>query len=273
MLKKTLFALLAFLLVTNLLLIQISFSSQEENENHIIIKSDGSIDPPNAPILQNENIYTLKNNIQGKTIIIEKDGIILQGNGNKIIGTNDQYSIGIDLTNRKNVIIKNTFVVNYYYGISLESAEDNIVVGNTIKDCTYIVYARNGIDNKLYQNNFLNQLNRVYQGRNVWDNGYPEGGNYWGDSENEDAYSGLQQEKIGSDGISDWIYDIDEDNFDNYPLMGFFSKYSIDENFLNISVNIVSNSNISSLIFNSSNNSLNFGVSNGQGSEGFCRIC
>ena len=54
---------------------------------------------------------------------------------------------------------------------------------------------------------------------NVWDNGYPSGGNYWSDYAGEDLYSGPYQNETGSDGIGDMPYVIDESNTDNYPLM------------------------------------------------------
>jgi hypothetical protein len=46
---------------------------------------------------------------------------------------------------------------------------------------------------------------------NVWDDGYPSGGNYWSD------YSGID---VNGDKIGDTPYVIDVDNQDNYPLMG-----------------------------------------------------
>jgi hypothetical protein len=53
------------------------------------IRSDGSVDPPTAPIQRNGEIYTLTDDITGYTIAIERDNVVvdgcgytLQGNGN-----------------------------------------------------------------------------------------------------------------------------------------------------------------------------------------------
>jgi hypothetical protein len=45
---------------------------------------------------------------------------------------------------------------------------------------------------------------------NLWDDGYPSGGNYWSD------YTGID---ANGDGIGDSTYFIDSNNTDNYPLM------------------------------------------------------
>ncbi|MCJ7423045.1 hypothetical protein MUP01_02090, partial [Candidatus Bathyarchaeota archaeon] len=54
---------------------------------------------------------------------------------------------------------------------------------------------------------------------NVWDDGYPSGGNYWSDYAGLDLYRGAYQNESGSDGIGDVPYNIDASNNDHYPLM------------------------------------------------------
>ncbi len=47
-----------------------------------------------------------------------------------------------------------------------------------------------------------------------WDAGYPDGGNYW-----EGAIGPYSHEDLDGDGISDTAFYLDEDSFDEYPLM------------------------------------------------------
>jgi hypothetical protein len=54
---------------------------------------------------------------------------------------------------------------------------------------------------------------------NVWDDGYPSGGNHWSDYVSVDVKNGIGQDLPGSDGIGDTPYTIDADNVDRYPLM------------------------------------------------------
>ncbi len=62
---------------------------------------------------------------------------------------------------------------------------------------------------------------------NLWDAGYPEGGNHWSDFLGGDACSGPNQDVCtGGDGIGDTPYVIDGNSTDRYPLMR--SPVSID---------------------------------------------
>ena len=60
---------------------------------------------------------------------------------------------------------------------------------------------------------------------NVWDDGYPSGGNYWSDYGGVDAFRGPNQDLPGSDGIGDTQYVIDVDNRDRFPLMSHYPTY------------------------------------------------
>jgi parallel beta-helix repeat protein len=299
----------------------------------IYIRADGSIDPPTAPISTVDNVtYTLTGNITSDAdgIVVERDNIIVDGNGYTLQGTGAWGYRGIYLGGRSGVTIKDTKIAgfrngiwlyksssnsisgnnittngggifdlhafsgdasvgvilvesssnmisknnieNSTYGISI-SSPDNIVIknnitnngagieigggwgGNTISRNNILnnvagIRLRSSDDNVFYDNNIINNEYGVYEfftssnnvfhhnnfidntyqvdydmeGVNVWDNGYPSGGNYWSDFDGrypdvEDVYSGPYQNETGSDGIWDHFYWITSGNRDNYPLV------------------------------------------------------
>ena len=84
--------------------------------------------------------------------------------------------------------------------------------------------------NRIYHNNFVNNMNKPFdKNNNIWDKGYPGGGNYWSDHHDHDGFSGPAQNITGSDGIVDLLsggkspYTISGGtNNDWYPLMHQF---------------------------------------------------
>jgi parallel beta-helix repeat protein len=133
-------------------------------------------------------------------------------------------SVGVSLTysSNNNTIVDNNISDNTAYGIGLEySCSYNIIAENMIANngCGMRVYYSS--ENKIYHNNFNNtsQLNHAVPNYNVWDDGYPSGGNYWSDYSGTDSYRGPSQNETGSDGIGDTPYVVDADNRDRYPLM------------------------------------------------------
>jgi hypothetical protein len=66
------------------------------------IRSDGTYDAPN--LRRDGNVYTFIGDIQG-TIVIERDGVVLDGAGYTLQGNGSSY--GVWLQDRKSVTIKN----------------------------------------------------------------------------------------------------------------------------------------------------------------------
>jgi parallel beta-helix repeat protein len=202
----------------------------------IYIRADGSIEPSDAPISTIDNVtYTFTGNVINGSIVVERDNTVVDGSGYTVQGTEAYESTGIDLTERSNVTIKNinieafysgillagssnnsvsrNNITNNHYGIELYYSSSNNVSGNNItanNDCG--IYLSFTSDNGVYHNNFVNNTGQVCSknSTNVWDDGYPSGGNYWSDYNGADA---------DHDGIGDTAYVIDANNTDNYPLM------------------------------------------------------
>jgi len=119
-----------------------------------------------------------------------------------------------------------------WYGITIWSSFNNTVSGNNVTNHQeYGISLFDSTNNIIYHNNIINNTEQVYVTvgyTNVWDDGYPSGGNYWSDYTGVDVKSGPNQDQPGSDGIGDTPYVIDENNQDNYPLMYQLSPLDTD---------------------------------------------
>jgi parallel beta-helix repeat protein len=144
-------------------------------------------------------------------------------NGNNITTTNNYDGISLSYSSNYNSIVGNNITANNYRGIVLgHSSNNNSIIGNNITNNNIgIGLYSSSNETSIYHNNFIDNGQQVYSSSsiNVWDDGYPSGGNYWSDYNGADMYKGSNQNIIGSDGIGDTPYIIDENNQDNYPLM------------------------------------------------------
>jgi parallel beta-helix repeat protein len=183
--------------------------------------------------------YSNNSLLSGNNITkIEFSGIYLGGSyNNTVSGNNITYSVrGIELWDGSNNSISGNKIANNNDGIFLGSFFNNTVSGNNITNNNNGVYLNGAYDNKFYHNNLIDNLQQVYDygwvdpmippSLNIWDDGYPSGGNYWSDYTGVDLYSGPYQNETGSDGIGDTPYVIDENNQDNFPLMSPYEYWS-----------------------------------------------
>ena len=119
----------------------------------IYIKADGSVEPPDAPILNVENVsYTLIDNIYD-SIVVERDNIVIDGEGSTVRGTEAYDSKGIYLSGRRNVTIKNMEIKAFYYGILLYGSSNNSIVGNNIANNKYGMGLSESSNNSIVRNN------------------------------------------------------------------------------------------------------------------------
>lgn len=172
--------------------------------------------------------YSWSNNISGNNIIANTYyGISLKGSsGNNISEnhlTNNWCGIWLEYSSSGNVISGNK-IANNSRGIALDYSPRNNISENLITNSEFGILLTGYSDhlNRIYHNNFVNNTKQasVTVGYvNVWDDGYPSGGNYWSDYPGVDFYSGPYQNETGSDGIGDTPYTIDSYNQDRYPLI------------------------------------------------------
>jgi len=173
-----------------------------------------------ALIDSNDNI--LSNN---KVMRTYTSGITLSGSSNNIISDNNiqespletwwRYAIELDESSSNTITANN--ISQCQNGILLgRSSSNNVISSNRIDNCKYwdggAIYISASLNNRIYHNDFVDNKKQVqsYSSSNVWDDGYPSGGNYWSD------YNGYDS---NHDGIGDTSYFIDENNTDHYPLM------------------------------------------------------
>ncbi len=87
----------------------------------VYIKSDGSVS--SSEITHNGDVYTLVDDISvthESGIVIERDNMVLNGNGHAVSGTG--YEDGIRASGRTNVTLRNITVKEFYWGVYLESS-------------------------------------------------------------------------------------------------------------------------------------------------------
>jgi parallel beta-helix repeat protein len=114
------------------------------------------------------------------------------------ISSNNGSGLAFSVSSNSNTLIENDIYHNTDNGIFITVSSNNIIYHNNIANSSFLA-SDNGI--------------------NIWDDGYPSGGNYWSDYTGSDEYNGPNQDQPGSDGIGDTEYDIDFNSQDNYPLM------------------------------------------------------
>ena len=98
----------------------------------IYIRANGSVDPSSTPIIQDGNLYTLTSDINAE-IVIERDNITLDGSNHLLQGNNPPSGIGITISERTSVTIKNMRIENFSAGIRcLNSSSNDVFIGNSL---------------------------------------------------------------------------------------------------------------------------------------------
>ena len=128
------------------------------------IRSDGSVDPPTAPIQRNGEIYTLTDDIIGYTIAVERDNAVLDGGGYMLQGNGN--STGVFVKNQNGITVRNMEIRNHLYGIRLltdvyidEATGNHIVSGNNITNNNYGIHLSYS-SNNILKNNQMNNNRR-----------------------------------------------------------------------------------------------------------------
>jgi parallel beta-helix repeat protein len=243
--------MLVLLLFLSVTLVSFPQIDPVKAEGTIYIRADGTVEGTDK-IQQNGNIYTLTGSIYDKRMIVEKSDIIIDGNGYTLSGQGaimyDLYLFNVEGVTIKNMVIKGglngifvedcTYVTisdnkiteigggyppNPMAAIILRHGGFHRIVGNNIVDNFVGIHFSSSSDNRIYNNNFINNQGDLYDPGWYYPQTTPStyflddglsGGNYWSN------YKGTDSD---GDGIGDTAYIYKPENetlfTDNYPLM------------------------------------------------------
>src|SRR5436305_35282 len=175
--------------------------------------------------VQKNQVMSFSNSLDG---IVEITGCkSVDVSGNIITTTYTAYGFSLDLkvTLSNTTTIEDNTLSNSTVALDISASSDMAIDENNIQYNGQGIVMNDTMNIRAFHNNFINnklQAEDTYSTQNVWDNGYPSGGNFWSDYTGTDNCSGPQQNTCPSpDGVGDSPYTINN-NQDNYPLMQTF---------------------------------------------------
>ncbi len=119
----------------------------------IYIASDGTVNPDTAPIQRVGDVYTFTDNIVGYSLVVQRDNIEIDGASYSLSG---QGGIGIDLSYRSNVIVKNMQIGGFFEAIFLWNSMSNTITGNTFVSNAYCIFLIESSQNTITGNTLTN---------------------------------------------------------------------------------------------------------------------
>ena len=118
-------AFTVFALATLILCLAAVQPAHSASPQTVFIKPDGTIDPSSAPIQRNGETFTLTSDSSSQ-IIVERDGIVLDGAGYALNGNGE--GVGINMT-CSNVIVQNINIDHWAAGVL------GVFDNNTVQNC------------------------------------------------------------------------------------------------------------------------------------------
>ena len=201
-----------------------------KNSDHVTIVSNNFNSNDSSPTISLGDSYSV--DISNNQIIApNEDGLVLSSShyvsilGNQLLSPMFHFRpLGalLRVFFSSNITITANNISNSTTGISILNTSNATITDNTIQGNVQGLVLNSTNNIEVFHNNFLNnqlQAQDTNSTQNVWDNGYPSGGNFWSDYSGVDNCSGPQQNICPSpDGIGDTPYTFNN-NQDNYPLM------------------------------------------------------
>jgi len=172
--KKQILSLLALgllLLSTALGTAKASFGSQVDTPVYIpwvwhnigvYIYANGTVAPPDAPIQQSGNVYTLTGDLY-IGLCIERNDSVFNGNGFYLLG--NYYGTGLLLQNVNNVTVQNLNAQYFGQGVYFDHSNDSTVKTSALISCG--VDAIQSFDNTISENNVGGEISINYCSNNI----------------------------------------------------------------------------------------------------------
>lgn len=309
MIKKQLLLVILILLIVGGLNAADQIKTAGAVVTTVYIRFDGSVEPFMSPIISSDNVtYAFTNDLDCQ-VVVERDDIILDGSGFRLLGNGTGK--GIDLSHIHNVTVKNLEINGFHMGVWVYNGSNHKIIGNTIVENTFGVWlfdsnntvsenkmlnnSDTGVvvdfstsNNTIIRNSFTNNSrgiwiihaseNRIYHNNfvNNIQHAYVDSSliNYW-DNDVEgnfwDDYAGVDISG-GGDGVGDSPYAVNIYNVDYFPLMGLVTFFDVglwDGN--QYYFHVISNSSALSFNFNDTNKLVSFNVT-GLNATGFSRV-
>jgi parallel beta-helix repeat protein len=167
----------------------------------------------------------------GTNCIIANNTVTGTGNGIYAI---DAATAAISIGGGGSNLIIGNYITNNIVGLLIGETSNNLIAENSIISSSGVALSiYDSSNNSIYHNNFYNNIKAVDDtglhfyplvvSINIWDDGYPGGGNYWSDYRTRYP----KANEIDNSRIADTPYVIDSQNMDRYPLLYAFNEYYV----------------------------------------------
>ncbi len=159
LLATTIILTLAITMLSTIPMLKANFIPTEPI-SYIYIRSDGNVEPATPLITASNDVYTLRGDFTNTSIVIERDGITLDGAGYSINGHSTSYGQGVDITNRTNITIKNLVINQFGIGVLMDHSQRNFLSGNKMN--TFSAFMMVNSDNNQITGNNSTQGYGIY---------------------------------------------------------------------------------------------------------------
>jgi parallel beta-helix repeat protein len=243
-----------------------------KNTTSSIVENDSFVNNQDGIYLDH---YCTNNTITGNNVVDNGFiGVYVSASSGNVLRDNNmlgnEYGVYLAASSgecSENLVVNNT-IEGHWKGIVLQGdpnlpIRDNVIENNIVSDNGIAISMYLTISNLIYHNNFVNNTDQIEtsESQNMFDR--LGEGNYWSNYNGSDA---------NHDGIGDTSYIIDEENQDDFPLMGLFKSLSLVWDGTTYALETISNSLVSEFNFSQPDRSIAFFLGKSRNATGFCRI-